>query len=86
MQSHAGDFYSRVLFSIPVDAILPVGVLIKGDTLHFEVIAKSVTDGLMQVGLSTGLPIIFGVLTVNDEQQVKKSSQLFMNYDHSPAL
>jgi len=57
-----------------VDAILPVGVLIKGDTLHFEVIAKSVTDGLMQVGLSTGLPIIFGVLTVNDEQQAVSRS------------
>ena len=48
--------------------------LIKGDTLHFEVIAESVTKGLMDVGLSTGLPVIFGVLTVNTEEQAKDRS------------
>ena len=52
-----------------VDAVLPIGVLIKGDTLHFEVIADTVTKGLMDIGLSTGVPIIFGVLTVNTEEQ-----------------
>merc|ERR1712087_619598 len=52
-----------------VDAILPVGVLIKGDTTHFEVISEAVTDGLMSVGLQTGIPTIFGVLTCMDEAQ-----------------
>merc|ERR1719453_1755542 len=52
-----------------VDAILPIGVLIKGDTLHFEVISESVTKGLMDVGLATGIPVVFGVLTVNTEEQ-----------------
>jgi len=52
-----------------VDVVIPIGVLIKGDTLHFEVIAESVTKGLMDVGLSTGIPVIFGVLTVNTEEQ-----------------
>lgn len=56
------------------DVILPIGVLIKGDTLHFEVIAESVTKGLMDVGLSTGVPVIFGVLTVNTEEQAKDRS------------
>lgn len=53
-----------------VDAIIPVGVLIKGDTYHFEVIADQVTSGLMSVGLQTGVPVLMGVLTVNDEAQV----------------
>jgi 6,7-dimethyl-8-ribityllumazine synthase len=58
-----------------VDAILPIGVLIKGDTYHFEAIADSVSSGLMSVGLSTSTPVIFGVLTVNTEQQAKDRSE-----------
>lgn len=58
-----------------VDAIIPMGVLIKGDTYHFEVIADTATRGLMDVGLSTGLPVIYGVLTVNTEEQAKYRSE-----------
>jgi len=54
-----------------VDVIIPLGLLIKGDTYHFEVIADTVTRGLMDIGLSTGVPVIFGVLTVNTEEQAK---------------
>ena len=51
------------------DAIIPIGVLIKGQTMHFEYISDSVSQGLMRIGLDTGVPVIFGVLTVlNDEQ------------------
>jgi len=57
-----------------VDAILPVGVLIKGDTYHFEAISDSVSKSLMEVGLQTGIPVIFGVLTVNTEEQAKERS------------
>ena len=53
-----------------VDAIIPVGVLIKGDTTHFEVISESAAKGLMDVGLATGIPVIFGLLTANNEEQV----------------
>ena len=55
--------------------IIPIGVLIKGDTLHFEVISESVTKGLMDVGLSTGVPVVFGVLTANTEEQAKARSE-----------
>lgn len=55
-----------------VDVIVPVGLLIKGDTYHFEAIADQTTRGLMDVGLSTGVPCIFGVLTVNTEEQAKE--------------
>ncbi|CAN8098777.1 unnamed protein product [Discula destructiva] len=53
------------------DAIIAVGVLIKGETMHFEYIADSVSHGLMRVQLDTGVPVIFGVLTVLSEDQAK---------------
>ena len=54
-----------------VDVVVPIGLLIKGDTYHFEVIAETVTSALMNINLQTGLPVIFGVLTVNTEEQAK---------------
>ncbi len=48
----------------PFDAVICLGCLIKGDTMHFEYIADAVSQGIMRVGLDTGVPVIFGVLTV----------------------
>ena len=62
------------------DAIIPMGVLIKGDTYHFEVIADTVTSALMSVGLQTSIPVIFGVLTVNTEEQAKDRSTCSNNH------
>ncbi|PNY24826.1 6,7-dimethyl-8-ribityllumazine synthase [Tolypocladium capitatum] len=53
------------------DAIIAVGVLIKGETMHFEYIADAVSQGLMRVQLDTGVPVIFGVLTVLNDDQAK---------------
>lgn len=53
------------------DAVIAVGVLIKGETMHFEYIADSVSHGLMRVQLDTGIPVIFGVLTVLNDEQAK---------------
>ncbi|KAK3330295.1 hypothetical protein B0H66DRAFT_56070 [Apodospora peruviana] len=55
----------------PFDAIVAIGVLIKGETMHFEYIADSVSQGLMRVGLDTGVPVVFGVLTVLSDEQAK---------------
>ncbi|CZT42765.1 probable RIB4-6,7-dimethyl-8-ribityllumazine synthase [Rhynchosporium secalis] len=55
----------------PFDAIIAIGVLIKGETMHFEYIAEAVSHGLMRVQLDTGVPLIFGLLTVLDEEQAK---------------
>ncbi|KAL7629198.1 lumazine synthase [Parahypoxylon ruwenzoriense] len=55
----------------PFDAIVAIGVLIKGETMHFEYISDAVSQGLMRVGLDLGIPVVFGVLTVLDEQQAK---------------
>ena len=52
-----------------VDAIVALGALIRGETLHFELLAKEVTRGLSQVGLQTGIPVAFGVLTTDTVEQ-----------------
>ena len=57
-----------------VDAIVCCGVLIKGDTMHFEFIADAVAKGLMNVGISTSTPVVLGVLTCMNEDQVKARS------------
>jgi len=52
-----------------VDAFIALGCVIKGDTPHFEYVCKAVTDGVGTLNLTMPVPTIFGVLTVNDEQQ-----------------
>ncbi|MFL6416178.1 MAG: 6,7-dimethyl-8-ribityllumazine synthase [Bryobacteraceae bacterium] len=51
------------------DAVVALGAVIRGDTPHFEFVARGVTDGLNQVSLQTGVPIAFGVLTTDNMQQ-----------------
>ncbi|KAI1768365.1 6,7-dimethyl-8-ribityllumazine synthase [Hypoxylon sp. FL1150] len=60
----------------PFDAIIAIGVLIKGETMHFEYIADAVSQGLMRVGLDLGVPVVFGVLTVLDDEQAKARAGL----------
>lgn len=57
------------------DAIVVLGCLIKGETLHFEVIAQAVANGVMELNVDEEVPVIFGVLTCLTEQQAKKRSQ-----------
>lgn len=51
------------------DAFIVFGCVIKGDTPHFDYVCKAVTDGVVQLNLLLPVPVIFGVLTVNNEQQ-----------------
>jgi len=60
----------------PFDAVIAIGVLIKGDTMHFEYISESVSHGLMRVQLDTGVPVIFGVLTALTDQQALERAGL----------
>eukprot|EP00529_Nitzschia_sp_RCC80_P028155 CAMPEP_0113486500 /NCGR_PEP_ID=MMETSP0014_2-20120614/25028_1 /TAXON_ID=2857 /ORGANISM="Nitzschia sp." /LENGTH=269 /DNA_ID=CAMNT_0000380173 /DNA_START=153 /DNA_END=962 /DNA_ORIENTATION=+ /assembly_acc=CAM_ASM_000159 len=57
-----------------VDAIVTAGVLIKGETLHFEYISDSVVSGLMSVQLQTSVPVVYGVLNCMNDEQVKARS------------
>ncbi|KAF4688309.1 lumazine synthase [Perkinsus olseni] len=54
-----------------VDAVIALGCLIKGETMHFEYISEAVTHGLMRLGLDYKKPVIYGVLTVMNEEQAK---------------
>jgi 6,7-dimethyl-8-ribityllumazine synthase len=57
------------------DAIVCLGCLIKGDTMHFEYIAEAASHGIQQAAAATGVPMAFGVLTtLTEEQAVKRSS------------
>jgi len=51
------------------DAFIALGAVIRGDTPHFDYVCKFVTDGILSLNMVLDVPIIFGVLTVNDEQQ-----------------
>ena len=51
------------------DAVVALGVVIRGGTPHFEYVCSAATDGLNQVALETGCPIGFGLLTCDDEEQ-----------------
>ncbi|QPP09913.1 6,7-dimethyl-8-ribityllumazine synthase [Streptomyces bathyalis] len=51
------------------DAVVALGVVIRGGTPHFDYVCQGVTQGLTQVGVETGVPIGFGVLTCDDEEQ-----------------
>lgn len=51
------------------DAVVALGVVIRGGTPHFDYVCQSAALGLTQVSVSTGVPIGFGVLTCDDEEQ-----------------
>lgn len=51
------------------DAVVALGVIIRGGTPHFEYVSDAATSGLTHVTLQTGKPVGFGVLTLDDEQQ-----------------
>jgi len=52
-----------------VDGVITLGSVIQGETKHFDFVCQAVADGVQQVNLSTGKPVIFGVLTDNTLQQ-----------------
>jgi len=51
------------------DAIIALGALVRGETPHFDFLAAQVARGMAEVGMSTGLPVIFGVLTTETLEQ-----------------
>lgn len=51
------------------DGVVALGVVIRGGTPHFDYVCEAATDGLTDVAISTGKPVGFGVLTLDNEQQ-----------------
>lgn len=60
---------SQRALELGADAVVALGVIIRGGTPHFEYVARAATDGLSRVALDAGKPVGFGVLTVEDEEQ-----------------
>jgi 6,7-dimethyl-8-ribityllumazine synthase len=53
-------------------AVICLGCLIKGETMHFEYIADAASHGIMRVGLETRVPVAFGVLTTLTDEQAEQ--------------
>jgi 6,7-dimethyl-8-ribityllumazine synthase len=51
------------------DAVVALGVVVRGGTPHFEYVCQAVTEGLTRVALDAGVPVGFGVLTCDDDEQ-----------------
>ena len=79
-------FYAPGAFEIPLiaqrlaktkryDGVICLGCVIKGDTMHFEFISLGATLGIIQGMLNTNIPIAFGVLTTQTEEQAFERSQ-----------
>lgn len=59
-----------------IDAVICLGAVIKGETLHFDLVARGAAQGIMQVSLMTGKPVLFGVLATDTVNQAYKRSQI----------
>jgi 6,7-dimethyl-8-ribityllumazine synthase len=60
---------SKVALESGADAVVALGVIIRGGTPHFEYVSDAATSGLTHVTIATGKPVGFGVLTLDDEKQ-----------------
>jgi 6,7-dimethyl-8-ribityllumazine synthase len=58
------------------DAVVALGVVVRGDTPHFDYVCRSVTDGLTRVALESATPVAHGVLTVNTIEQARARAGL----------
>jgi 6,7-dimethyl-8-ribityllumazine synthase len=56
------------------DAVIALGAVIRGETAHFEYVAGECARGVAAVGVETGIPVIFGVLTVDDSRHALERS------------
>lgn len=64
----------RAALSRKYDGIVALGCVLKGETAHFEYICGAASNGLGQVALETGIPVGFGVLTVDTVEQAMERS------------
>ncbi|HBR15377.1 MAG TPA: 6,7-dimethyl-8-ribityllumazine synthase [Candidatus Omnitrophica bacterium] len=58
-----------------VDGVICLGAVVRGETMHFDLVARGAAEGIAQVSLATGKPVIFGVLTTDTVDQAYKRSE-----------
>ncbi|MEE1028476.1 MAG: 6,7-dimethyl-8-ribityllumazine synthase [Agathobacter sp.] len=69
------------------DAIICVGAVIRGDTTHYDYVCNEVSKGVAQVGLATGVPVLFGIITTeNIEQAIARAGSKAGNKGYDCAL
>ena len=79
-------FYAPGAFELPLlaktlaasgryAAVISLGCIIRSDTPHFDYVAGECARGIMQAGLDSGVPVIFGVLTLENEQQARERTR-----------
>ncbi|HEX2696006.1 MAG TPA: 6,7-dimethyl-8-ribityllumazine synthase [Acidobacteriota bacterium] len=77
----------KIAASGKADGILSLGALIRGDTPHFDFLGAEVTKGLAQVALDEGVPVSFGILTVDTiEQGIERAGTKAGNKGYDAAL
>ena len=62
---------TKQAFLQKLDAVIALGVVLRGETPHFEYVSMAVTNGLTQIAADSGKPIGFGVLTCDNHEQAK---------------
>lgn len=69
------------------DAVICVGTVIKGATSHYDYVCNEVSKGIAQVGLQTGVPVLFGIVTTeNIEQAIERAGTKAGNKGYDCAL
>jgi len=69
------------------DAVIAIGAVIRGGTPHFDYVANEVSKGVAQVALSTGVPVLFGVLTTDSiEQAIERAGTKAGNKGYDAAV
>ena len=77
----------KLAFSGKYDAIICVGAVIRGSTSHYDYVCAEVSKGIAQVGLESGLPVLFGVLTTDTiEQAIERAGTKAGNKGYDCAL
>nr|WP_285825458.1 6,7-dimethyl-8-ribityllumazine synthase [Schaedlerella arabinosiphila] len=78
---------SKMAQSGKYDAVICVGAVIRGDTSHYDYVCNEVSKGVAQVGLATGIPVLFGVVTTeNIEQAIARAGSKAGNKGYDCAL
>jgi 6,7-dimethyl-8-ribityllumazine synthase len=84
-EGHIAEVWAPGAFELPLvaktlassgkwDAVITLGAVIRGGTPHFEYVAGECAAGVLRVGLDTGIPVVFGVLTVDTVEQAMERS------------
>ena len=65
---------AQLMTKLPLDAVIAIGCVIRGETPHFDYICQGTTAGLAHLNATQNIPVIYGLITANNMQQAKDRS------------